>query len=245
MGKYSFYIKGIVRGASQVIMSNIFTQINSRLYVGLFSACLIGMAIRPLPASSAVIYHDDFSDVSDWEVVFNNLGGVATVTSDGSWASFYVAGANNLVAFAPISGVTPLPSFNIASTYRMTYAVQSLTYSTSYSIEIDQFDANTNYLATAFGVVPQGVILGTNTVSLEGIAWNINTEYVLPKITVYTGDGNQTVVFDFLDVYPIPEPSSLVLLAMGAMTGIGLVRRRSKKGRFGRITIQSTQRGVQ
>ncbi len=189
------------------------------------AGCALTMAYytgRATEAGAAVVvYEEDFSDVGEWVVIFNDQGGSASITSDGLLGSFYVEAENNFVAFAPRPALTTPAAFVLskASLYSLDFTVDSLTGSTSYSIEIDQFDANTNYLATVFGVVPQGTFVGTDSVNLAGLPWNVNAEFILPKVTVYTGLGEQTVRFDYIgfSAISVPEPSTLLLLGLGGL----------------------------
>ncbi|HMP74993.1 MAG TPA: PEP-CTERM sorting domain-containing protein [Kiritimatiellia bacterium] len=173
-------------------------------------------------AEASILYHEDFSDVSDWLVIYNDQGGAASITSDGNLGTFYVESMNNFVAFAPNPALSGFASFDPSKSsyqYYLFYEVASLTDSTSYSIEIDQFDSSQNYLSTVFSVAPQSTFVGSNRVLLADLPWNPSAAYILPKVTVYTGLGDQTVVFDSmgLDLVVIPEPSVLILLVLGAV----------------------------
>ena len=168
-------------------------------------------------APASVLYEEDFSSVAEWFPVYNQNGGTATVTSDGDHASFYVQGANNVVAFAPVFPFVNVHELNPDSSYMMRFGVVSVSYSTSYSIEIDQFDSNSNYVTTVFNVWPEGTSTGTNTFSLANLYIHPSATYILPKITMRTGDGDQTIVFDSLDIYPVPEPTNILMLGLGAL----------------------------
>ena len=193
--------------------------------VGMLSACQV------LTAPAAVLYNENFSDVSDWVLVYNDQGGVATLTSDGNVGSFHVAAGNNFAAFVPLPGLVTLAPFdplNAAYRYFLTLEVDHLTDSTSYSVEIDQFDSSQNYLATVFSVFPQGTFVGTSRVALVNLPWNPSAAYILPKVTVYTGLGDQTVAFNSLglEMDVLPEPSTFILIVVGAL----LLRRRRGHG---------------
>lgn len=168
-------------------------------------------------AWGAALYQEDFSDVSDWVVVYNDQGGAVSLASDGALGTFSIEAPNNFAAFAPLPNPSVFAPFDAsrASGYFLRYAVAGLTDSTSYSIEIDQFDSGQNYLSTVFSVAPQGTFVGTNTVFFTGYPWDPAAAYILPKVTMYTGLGNQTVTFDFLEIGVIPEPGSLMLLMVG------------------------------
>lgn len=172
-------------------------------------------------ACGAVVYTEDFSDISEWIVVYNDQGGGVNITTDGDLGSFFVEGGNNFVAFAQDPILYDLAPFVYSPNYQyqLHYQVAGLSGSTSYSIEIDQFDGSQNYISTVFGVVPQGTFVGSNTVSFSGLPFNPAAEYILPKITIYTGLGEQTVTFDSLDIElnVVPEPASFMLVVLGAL----------------------------
>lgn len=183
--------------------------------------------------ATIVIWSEDFSDVSDWQVIFDPGGG-STITSDGNLGLFNVQDDNNQAAFGPIPigpSAAPLVVFNTPNKndYSMRFTVPTLTTSTSYDIRLDEFDSNTNYLSTVFNVFPQGTFTGSTNVSLGAFTYNANTVYVLPKITVFTGDPNQTVSFDSMEfTVAVPEPSTAVLFIIGFVIvwrkGAGLLR---------------------
>lgn len=165
-----------------------------------------------------IIWLENFSDVSDWQIIFNaNPGDASSITSDGSMASLYVETDSSEVAFGLNTGVATLVPFNPVNKddYSMTFTVDSLTGSMSYDIRLDLFDNTDTYLGTVFGIVPQGTFVGTDTIDLGAFTYDPDTVSVAPKITVFTGLSDQTVVFDQLYFEQIPEPSVALLLAMG------------------------------
>jgi len=187
-------------------------------------------------AHAAVIWNQDFSDVSNWTVIFDPGGG-STITSNGSQGLFYVNANDNTAAFVPInSGTQSLVPFNPASAsdYAMSFTVDSVTGSVSYDIVLDEFDENGDYLSTVFGIVPQSAFVGSDVVSLGSFTFDDNAAYLAPKINVYTGFGAQTVAFSELQFTAVPEPAAFAL----ASGGIGLLlwRRRMRRwespGRF-------------
>lgn len=175
-------------------------------------------------AQADLIWSTDFSDVSGWVIVFNGLGGDAGVTTDGSLADFAVQLGNNEVAFVPSTGVFPFVPFDPGNSaeYSMSFTVEGLSGSVSYDIRLDEFDAANGYLGTVYGVVPQGTFTGTTNVSLGGFSYAPGTEKLMPKITVFTGLGDQTATFDDLHFDHVPEPATAVLL----LAGIGWMWRR-------------------
>jgi hypothetical protein len=196
-----------------------------------FSVCLCLLLFIALDSLGAVVWTEDFSDVSDWMVIFNGQGGDASITSGGSIADLYVQSANNEVAYGPrTDGSAPLIAFDPdrPQIYTMRFIVDSVTYSTSYDIRLDQFDENTNYVGTVGPVFPQGTFVGTAQTNLGSYSFAANTRYVLPKITVFTGDGGQTVTFDHMefDQLAVPEASTIGLMLFG-LVGITNLRKRT------------------
>ncbi len=175
-----------------------------------------------------IIWLEDFSDVSDWQIIFNaNPGDNSSITSDGSMASMYVESESSEAAFGLNTGVATLVPFDPLNKddYSMTFTVDSLTGSMSYDIRLDLFDGADTYLGTVFGIVPQGTFVGTDTIGLGAFSYDPDTVSVAPKITVFTGLGDQTVVFEQLYFEQIPEPAAAVMMLMG-LAGLALGRRR-------------------
>jgi hypothetical protein len=64
-------------------------------------------------------------------------------------------------------------------------------------------------------------------VSLGGFTYDNDTKFLLPKITVFTGLGNQTVKFDSIEfTQAVPEPSIAFLF----LVGLGVLW--SRRGRW-------------
>jgi hypothetical protein len=168
-------------------------------------------------AEATVIWSKAFTDVSDWEVIYDPSAS-ASLTSDGLQGSFSVGAGNSQAAFGPTVGLSPLTAFDpaAASKYSMDFTVNNLTLSTSYDIRLDEFDSNTNYLGTVFNVFPQGTFTGTtNNIALGAFSFNPDAIFVLPKVTVFTGNPNQTVNFARMDIAVVPEPSVMLLFVIG------------------------------
>lgn len=172
-------------------------------------------------ATITTIWSEDFSDVSEWQVIAPHGEG-ATITSDGNVAALYVDAGSNLGAFGPNKDVSPLVLFDPLNkiNYSMGFTVSNLTWSTSYDIALDEFDANTNYVGTVWQTFPSAdtsTFIGSTNVSLGLLSFDSGAVFLLPKITVHTGDGGQTVYFDNLDftVETVPEPSTAVLFIAG------------------------------
>lgn len=206
--------------------------------IKVFVAVPMMAVLAAVSARADLIWSEDFSDVSDWTVIFNAQSDASTLTSDGDLGLFYVESVNNEVAFGPNSGVSPFVPFdpNNKDDYTMSFVVDSLTASVSYDIRIDMFDAGNNYLGTVSGVVPQGTFVGTNTVNLGGYTYDSSTAQLMPKITVFTGPDftDQTVRFDELRFDVVPEPSATLLMLLGAALIRGAAFGRSRlKARIG------------
>lgn len=188
-------------------------------------------AVGLRPACGDLIWQEDFSSVADWSIIFNAQADGSSLTSDGFLGSFNVEVVNNEVAYGPVMGVAPMVAFNPvqAADYTMTFVVDSLTASVSYDIRLDLFDSGSNYLATVFGVVPQGTFVGTDTVNLGAFTYADGTALLLPKVSVFTGPDftDQTVRFDDLQFSVVPEPASAFLGLLGlALMHRGRIRSR-------------------
>jgi hypothetical protein len=181
-----------------------------------------------LNASAAIIiWNEDFVDVNNWTVIFDQNGG-STITSDGNLGLFNVPSANNETAFGPIPLSSPLVLFqpNSPQDYNMAFTVDSVSWSMSYDIRLDQFDANTNNVGTVFGVYPQGTFVGATNINLGAFTFNGSAVFLLPKITVFTGDGGQVFKMDNINFTSsvVPEPSTLLLF----LGGMGVIWMRRK-----------------
>ena len=189
-------------------------RFKQRLSWMVFTVAFVGAG---LDAEATIIWSKAFTDVSDWEVIYDPSAS-ASLTSDGLQGSFSVGAGNSQAAFGPNVGVSPLAAFNPAaeSKYSMDFTVNSLTLSTSYDVRLDEFDSNTNYIGTVFNVFPQGTFSGTtNNIALGAFSFNPNAAFVLPKVTVFTGNPNQTVNFASMDIAVVPEPSVMLLFVVG------------------------------
>lgn len=190
---------------------------------------LVGLASA---VQASLIWTQDFSNVSNWQVIADPGGG-SSVTSDGSQGLFYVNAGGNLAAFGPkTDGSSALVPFNPAdkSNYYMAFTVNNLTWSTSYEFAFDEFDANTNYVNTVWQVFPSSsttTFVGTTNVWLGAFSYDGSAAYILPKLTVHTGDGGQTIYFGAMEFSLVPEPSTMMLVAAGAAALVGFGRRRA------------------
>jgi hypothetical protein len=182
-------------------------------------------------ANAATVWSEDFSDVSDWAVVFDPSSG-STITSDGNLGLLFVNGGSTLAAFAP-SSQAPFDPINKAD-YTLDFNVNNVTWSTSYDIALDEFDSGGNYLSTVWQVFPtefSSTATGPQSINLGGFTFNAATANIAPKINVYTGDAGQTVSFDSmsLDLAQVPEVSSWLMLSVGLVGIAGLMRSKFRK----------------
>ena len=175
---------------------------------------------------------------STWSIVADPSGGSTISTVNGTQGQFYVNGANTSAAFIPNSGLSidaPFVPANSAN-YVLDYNV-SVWWSDSYDIVLDEFDSSGNYINTIGGIVTQTGNPGWNntlgapnpatayTVSLGGFTYDAGTDYILPKVDVYTGAGGQTVTFSEMDISTVPEPCTYSMILAG-VGGLLLMRRR-------------------
>lgn len=154
-------------------------------------------------AEAAVLWTEDFSDVSGWRVI-SDPGGGSEVASNGSSGMLFVQSAHNLAAFGPKPVNSRMIPFDPArkENYSLTVNVSDLSSSVSYDIALDQFDVSRNYVGTVWQVFPStstSTFTGSTNVSLGNLCYETNTAYLLPKITVHTGEGRQTVTFKKLE----------------------------------------------
>lgn len=87
-------------------------------------------------ATIITIWSEDFSDVSDWQVIADPGGG-STITSDGNLGQLYVNAGGNLAAFGPkTDGSSALVLFDPSNkdAYAMNFVVDNLTWSDRKSV---------------------------------------------------------------------------------------------------------------
>jgi len=192
----------------------------------------LGVVAAATTGSGIVLWSEDFSDVSDWQVI-SDPGGGSSITSDGNLGLFYVNAGGNQAAFGPNTGVAPFVPRSYESSFTMSFPVASLTSSTSYDIALDEFDANHTYINTIWQVFPSSgtsTFTGSTNINISGLNYSANTAWLMPKIDVHTGFGAQTVRFDSLSFTEIPEPatSTLLLIMMLPLLAYGIKRRHGR-----------------
>lgn len=170
--------------------------------------CVCGAAV-----ADVIVWEEDFSNVDDWMIVWEQHGDTAgSISSDGTFGLMYVDRNDSGAAFSP----SAFMAFNATtwSAYNLNLDVENITWSMSYQIGFDEFDADYNYLSSVT-VHPQGTFVGSTSYELADVEWNAGSVYVRPKITVNTGDGGQTLTMDDLQLTIIPEPGTVGLTALG------------------------------
>jgi hypothetical protein len=156
-------------------------------------------------AEAGTIWTEDFTDVADWAVL-NDPGGGAQVSTDGSLGYMKVRAASNQAAFAPSPDLATLAEFDVEQkkNYSLTFTIDRVSSSCSYQLALDEFSSkNGGYLSTVWQVFPpagSSVTTGTFTVDLGKFNFNTGTHYVLPKILISTGNGDQLVKMDHMRI---------------------------------------------
>lgn len=178
-------------------------------------------------AGADLIWQEDFSDVSDWALVWDEPTGESggTITSDGTYGLLYVDQASAKAAFSPTAFMT----FNEAiwDTYTLSFDVNNITWSLSYQVDFDQYDSGYGYLS-AVTLYPNGTFVGTTNYSLADASWDASAAYVRPKVTVFIGDGAQTLTMNDMQLNStIPEPATILLASVG-FAAVGFARRRRR-----------------
>ena len=191
------------------------------------SVLVIGLVlVAAMPAVADVIWSEDFSDAGDWSVIWNpsNDASVAAAGGQGlftepspglGWPNGPAFGPTNRIAFDPL----------LKSDYTFAFTVSSISSSMSFDFGLDCF-SNGNYVATVWDVFPNQAFTGTTNINLGAFSFDPVVTHVTPKLTLHTGNGDQTIAFDSMsmDQQVIPEPGSLALVIGGA--AMLLLRRR-------------------
>ena len=196
-----------------------------------FIAVLFAGLVAQSPG--AVVWDARFDQIGDWVVGDDPKGG-STNTTDGTSGLLYVNGNNTTAAFIPDVNLKAFIAYDAATinNYVLHLQVSNVTLSCSYDISMDMFDADHNHIGTVWDIVPQTAITGSNTYSMAKI-YMANTAYLMPKITVHTGNGAQTVTIfsmtvDETDAVPEPVAGGLLLIGFG---GVMYVRRHLERKR--------------
>jgi hypothetical protein len=193
-------------------------------------ALVIGMVfVAAMPAVANVIWSEDFSSVSDWSVIWNPSND-ATVVSDGGQGFFSEPspglGWPNGPAFGPTNRITFDPL--LKSDFTFSFTATAISNSMSFDFGLDCF-SNGSYVATVWDVFPNQAFTGTTNINLGAFSFDPIVTHVTPKLTLHTGDGDQTVTFDSMemDQQVIPEPGSVALIVVGGFAAV-LLRKRSR-----------------
>ena len=202
----------------------------SKLVISL--AILLGLMISAPAVKAATLWSEDFSNVSDWGIVYDPGSG-STLTASGGLGALYVDKGSNQAAFAPNqadANFIPFDRTN-SSEYSLNFIVDHLTWSTSYDIAMDEFNSSKAWVGTIWQVYPvqyTSTDTGSHSRNLGDLTWDSNVAYLIPKVNVHTGDPAQTVYFDnmSMDQNPIPEPASLLLLGSGLVGLLGVSRKK-------------------
>lgn len=179
-----------------------------------FLAVVVGFILPAQIACAETIWSEDFSDVSDWGVVFDPGGGSGIKHSNGLdgmhsgsnpvfMAALYVDKGGNQAAFAPNPVGSSFIPFDPAkkSEYTLKWKVESLTGSVSWDIAIDEFNANKKYINTIWGVCTANNEAGKEfSKNLGNKGWSASTRYIIPKISLHSGDAAQTVYISYMSV---------------------------------------------
>ncbi|MFH0953090.1 MAG: hypothetical protein V1873_02040 [Verrucomicrobiota bacterium] len=181
-----------------------------------------------------VIWHEDFSDISDWHV-WSGSATNAGIVGLGTMADLIVSNNDGIGTFIPTEGLQTLAPFDPSqkSAYDVTWAVDSLDNSCSYHIHLDLYDASSNYFSTTWNLTAFDTRTGSVSTNLGSFTFDANTRFVKPKMDVTTGFGDQWVRMDDLAIEAIPEPGTSAMIFRGAgalLVVLGL--RRLRYGTF-------------
>ncbi|MBU0677471.1 MAG: PEP-CTERM sorting domain-containing protein [Verrucomicrobia bacterium] len=181
-----------------------------------------------LTAQSAVIWDETFDGTRAWNVIAQDDPG-SSVNISGGQADFYVDAADSHTSFGPTQLGDFAAPINTSQKgdYTLYFIIDSLSWSTSYQIALDEFDSSKQYVNTVWQVYPpagNSTDTGTISVNLGSFTFHGGVEYVAPKLDMYTGDGAQTITFDrvYFDQAEgggggaVPEPGSIFLMVLGA-----------------------------
>jgi len=185
------------------------------------------LATAAAVAVADLVWEEDFSDVSDWSVIYDPGGG-SSITANGGLGDMYVAVGGSEAAFGLVTAI-PFDTSR-KDDYTLLFTVDALTASAEYDIALDEFDSGGGWLNTIWQVFPssgRSTFTGSDGVNLGAFTYDASTAYLKPKVDVHADAAAQTVSFDSMsmDLAPIPEPTSAVLLLVGLL-GIGRVRRK-------------------
>ncbi|MDP3787352.1 MAG: hypothetical protein Q8R05_07420 [Candidatus Omnitrophota bacterium] len=180
----------------------------------LFLAVVAGLVLSTQIAGAETIWSEDFSDVSDWGVVFDPGGGSVIKRSNGldsmqsdsnpaHMAALYVDKEHAQAAFSPNPVGSNFIPFDPAkkSEYTLKWKVDRLTTSVSWDIAIDEFNANKKYINTIWSICTANNEAGKEfSKNLGNKGWSASTKYVIPKISLHSGDAAQTAYLSYMSL---------------------------------------------
>ncbi len=171
----------------------------------LFSlVAMIMFGIFTSAIQAEILWLEDFSDVNDWMVI-SDPGEGSTITISDNLGAMYIDKDTNVAAFTPVQTETNFIPFDLTkkSKYIIEWKVDHLTDSVSWDIAIDEFDADKQYINTIWNIYPSAGNIaekGKFSKSLGSKTWNVKTAYIIPKVTIHTGNAKQTVYFTYIKV---------------------------------------------
>lgn len=165
---------------------------------------VIGCMVSGSAVQAEVIWSEDFSDVGEWGVI-SDPGGGSTITVVDGLGAMQINEGKNTAAFGPNPVSENFIPFDPGKkdAYAINWKIDKLTDSVSWDIAIDEFDSNQQYINTIWYIYPAKGSTnekGEFSKSFGNKTWNSKTSYIIPKVTVYSGNGQQTVYFSRLEV---------------------------------------------
>ncbi len=189
------------------------------------AAMVMGVTLVAGHAFGVLIWQEDFADVSDWSIIANPSND-ASIVSDGSHGLFTEPSPGLLWPAGAAFGPTNRIPFNPATPedYHFGFTVTAISNSMSFDIALDCF-SNSVYVATVWDIFPNQAYTGSTNIHLAPFSFNPTIDTISPKLTIHTGDGDQTITFDEMNMDQIPEPATIALLVAAAAV-LGLRRKR-------------------